>query len=274
MSSGRSPSWGPRNKQRWVILALRAGPATALDSKYVIQSISATDNANQVAQFAALDSTAQAAGVGGVIAFGGKYTDAGDYTTWAAIQGVKENGTTGDFAASLAFLTRTAAGVYSKKLWLTSDGRLYGSALHNNAGSLSGPANQYIASGSKAGSYWVPTLTNTGNITSSTLGYATFIRVGNVVDARVRGTVLPAAIGACQLDITLPVGSTLTVAGELNGTGTYLHTSTPGAPGTVGLNAGYVQTDVANARASFTFQAPAVPAGEMRFDVHFQYEVL
>ena len=52
------------------------------------------------------DSTAQATGVGSGIFLQGKYTDAGDYTTFGAIYTSKNNGTTGDSGASLNFLAR------------------------------------------------------------------------------------------------------------------------------------------------------------------------
>lgn len=52
------------------------------------------------------DTTAQAAGVGGYINFGGIY-NASDQTEWAAIGGEKENGTSGQFGGELVFRTRT-----------------------------------------------------------------------------------------------------------------------------------------------------------------------
>ncbi len=48
----------------------------------------------------------QAAGIGGDIAFGGAYTDAGAKTVWSKISGVKENSVTGNYAGAFAFSTR------------------------------------------------------------------------------------------------------------------------------------------------------------------------
>lgn len=59
-------------------------------------------------QLLLLDDTAQAAGVGGMLYFGGKYTDAGSYTEWAGIQGAKLNGVSGEYQGKLNFYIRTA----------------------------------------------------------------------------------------------------------------------------------------------------------------------
>ena len=55
------------------------------------------------------DTTAMAAGVGGRIGFQGKFNNAGDYTGFGAIAGIKKNGTTGDITGQLVFYSRDAA---------------------------------------------------------------------------------------------------------------------------------------------------------------------
>ena len=57
-----------------------------------------------------------------------------------------------------------------------TDGRLYGTALHNNAGSVQGTALQYIASGT-----YVPVLTAEENVDSLVAYKCQWMRVGNVV---------------------------------------------------------------------------------------------
>ncbi|MFA6973900.1 MAG: hypothetical protein WC238_04165 [Parcubacteria group bacterium] len=68
------------------------------------------------------DSTAQATGVGGAIDFAGKFTDAGAYSVFGKIKGVKENSTTANGLGSLAFMTSSAGGVLSEKMTILGSG--------------------------------------------------------------------------------------------------------------------------------------------------------
>lgn len=103
------------------------------------------------------------------------------------------------------------------KLVLTSDGRLYGAALHNNAGAVTGTTNQYIASGT-----YTPTLTNSTNITSSSASVCQWLRVGNVVTVSGKATVEPTSTGTVtRLGISLPIASGIASSTELGGAGTY-----------------------------------------------------
>ncbi len=70
----------------------------------IVSDTPANKHYNQLVLY---DSSAQAAGVGGGIAFGGKYTDAGAYTEWAAITGEKDDSTTGNYDGYLSFFTRS-----------------------------------------------------------------------------------------------------------------------------------------------------------------------
>lgn len=104
-----------------------------------------------------------------------------------------------------------------EKLRLTDDGRLYGTALHDNAGAVTGATNQYIASGT-----YTPTLTNTTNITSSSASVCQWLRVGNVVTVSGKATVEPTSTGTVtRLGISLPIASGLASSTELGGAGTY-----------------------------------------------------
>lgn len=103
----------------------------------------------------------------------------------------------------------------TNRLVITSDGRLYGTALHNNAGAITGTTTQYIASGT-----YTPTLTHVLNITASTSQVCQWIRVGNVVTVSGMITIDPTAGStASQIDISLPIASNLSTAGQLGGTG-------------------------------------------------------
>jgi predicted heme/steroid binding protein len=69
------------------------------------------------------DTRAFAAGVGGGVAFGGKYNAAGTIApNFASIQGVKENATDGDYASAMLFMTRANAGNPAERMRIASDG--------------------------------------------------------------------------------------------------------------------------------------------------------
>lgn len=121
-----------------------------------------------------------------------------------------------DMPTRLSFWTTPdGASSPTEKLRITSDGRLYGTALHNNAGSVTGTTNQYIASGT-----YTPTLTNVANAggTLSSDG-AQYIRVGNVVTVSGKLQTIPtAATTLTQIGISLPVASNFASAHECSGT--------------------------------------------------------
>jgi len=89
------------------------------------------------------------------------------------------------------------------KLVLTADGRLYGTALHNNAGAVTGTTNQYIASGT-----YTPTLTNGANVAASTAYVCQWMRVGNVVTVSGRLEVdTTSANTSTSIELSLPIAS-------------------------------------------------------------------
>jgi len=101
------------------------------------------------------------------------------------------------------------------RLTLTDDGRLYGSALHNNGGSVTGTTNQYIASGT-----YTPTLNNLLNVTASTAYQCQWIRVGNVVTVSGRVDIqTTTANTSTSLGISLPIASTFTALTNAGGSG-------------------------------------------------------
>lgn len=107
------------------------------------------------------------------------------------------------------------------RLALTADGRLYGSALHDNAGAVTGTTNQYIASGT-----YTPTLTNTTNVAASTAQVARWMRVGNVVTVSGAVAVDPTAAAANTiLGISLPIASNFTGTYDCAGAGSSIDTS-------------------------------------------------
>lgn len=70
-----------------------------------------------------VDSRAQAPGVGGGIAFGGKYTDAGAEAMAGRIGTQKTNGTSGDVGFDLIIETQDSVGVMRQRVIYTSDGK-------------------------------------------------------------------------------------------------------------------------------------------------------
>lgn len=104
----------------------------------------------------------------------------------------------------------------SERLRITADGRLYGTALHNNAGAVTGTTNQYIASGT-----YTPTLFLADNMTGATAQPCQWMRVGNVVT--VSGSLSsfdPTSTGVfTAVSITLPIASTFVLSGNCCGAG-------------------------------------------------------
>jgi hypothetical protein len=101
----------------------------------------------------------------------------------------------------------------TQRLVLTSDGRFYGTALHNNAGAVTGTANQYLASGT-----YTPTLTDGTNVAGSSAFSTHWMRVGNVVTVAGQVQIDPTAAGNTVLNMSLPIASDLTTSSELGGT--------------------------------------------------------
>jgi hypothetical protein len=101
--------------------SIATGGNSGLSGVYAQTAIGTTTHSTQAAALGVFDDTAQAINIGGTLAFGGKYLDAGTYTTWSAIQGYKENGTSGNSTGGLKFFTR-GAGVYTVKLTINAAG--------------------------------------------------------------------------------------------------------------------------------------------------------
>jgi len=114
-------------------------------------------------------------------------------------------------SANLALQVQGGDGGY---VYVNNSGQLYGTALHNNAGAVTGTANQYVASGT-----YTPTLTAVSNCTSPSALVSQWTRVGNVVTVSGR-LFLSATVSLTntELGISLPIASALTVAEQCAGT--------------------------------------------------------
>lgn len=97
-----------------------------------------------------------------------------------------------------------------------SGGRLYGTALHNNAAGMAGTTNEYVGSGT-----YTPTLTNSANVTGSTAYIAQYIRVGNVVHVTGKVDIDPTAtLTATEVRISLPIATAFVSDANLCGNAT------------------------------------------------------
>jgi hypothetical protein len=94
-------------------------------------------------------------------------------------------------------------------------GRLYGTALHNNASALTGAVSQFVGSGT-----YSPTFTLTTNAQTATAAQAfQWMRVGNVVTVCGQVNINPTAAGSVEVQIPLPIASNLTGFGSVVGVG-------------------------------------------------------
>lgn len=158
-----------------------------------------------------------------------------------------------------AVTPNTAASAPVVRLTIEEDGRIHGSALHNNAGAVTGATNQYLASGT-----YTPTLTNVANLAASTAYQCQWSRVGNVVTVSGKVDVDPTLTAtSTQLGISLPIASNLATAQDLGGCAF--------ASGITGQGAA-ILADTTNDRAQMQWLAGDVTNQAMFFV--FVYEVL
>jgi hypothetical protein len=149
-------------------------------------------------QLAIVDSTTQAAGVGGEISFEGKFA-ATDTTSFAAVGGVKEDSTLGNYGGAFVVRTRINGGNLTEKTRVDSSGRLLvGVSSNANGGILqlsSGitfPATAVAASDvNTLDDYeegtWTPTIygTSTAGTTTYFQQYGLYTKIGRVVTVQV-----------------------------------------------------------------------------------------
>jgi hypothetical protein len=150
------------------------------------------------------------------------------------------------------------AGSRNEVLTITKDGRIYGSALHNNTGAVTGTTNQYIASGT-----YTPTLTNGANIVSTTPHQCQWLRVGNVVTVS-GGFFYSWTTNSVttNINISLPIATTINNAYNLAGS---CHTLPEGTAITGGVGIVYGDTTNNNAITSVNSAVNFSNDGEAQF---------
>lgn len=192
-----------------------------------------------------------AAGIGVGIDFETQTTAGGNYEIGSTIESISTDVTVGSEDFDLVFKTMSAGAAAVEKFRVTSDGRLYGKSLHNNAGSVTGTTNQYIASGT-----YSPTCTITANLDSTpTASAAQWVRVGNVV--HVSAIISVNATSATTLTsfrMTLPIASNLG-NGDCSGSGSFI------VSGGGIVDSVYIYDDVVNDAANFNFYPNTASAG-------------
>jgi len=157
----------------------------------------------------------------------------------------------------------TSGGLYTgggnNGLNIMPDGRLYGTALHNNAGAVTGTTTQYIASGT-----YTPTLTNVTNVAASTARLCTWTRVGNSVE--VRGQIdidLTTTLLASEIGVSLPIASAFTTAYQCGG-----------SAAAVAFQANWaIQADATNDRAKFSATGISSVTNDT-YTFNFGYEIV
>lgn len=154
-------------------------------------------------------------------------------------------------------------GTSTNRFNVTTDGRIYGNAIHNNGGGVTGTTNQYFASGT-----YTPTLTNVSNVAASTAFPCQWLRVGNVVTVSGIVQIDPTSASTLvALGVSLPIASNFTNIEDCAGTTTRDSTgNNPKIPG-------FVSADVTNDRAQFNY-VPDTDATNLTVYFHFTYEVL
>lgn len=180
-------------------------------------------------------------------------TSASNNEIGAIIEIVTTDVTGGSEDFDLIFKTMSAGATAAERLRITSDGRIYGTALHNNAGAVTGATNQYIASGT-----YTPTLTGGVNVAGTGAASGEWIRVGNMVTicGRVTFTATAAANTLTRLGISLPIASNFANIDECNGTAT--GNLTPGG-------AAWVEADSTNNRMDLVWYAYTTSTIDMIF---------
>lgn len=129
-----------------------------------------------------------------------------------AIRPLNTTSTANSEAMAMGFFTQSGGSAATEKLRIETDGRIYGTALHNNAGSVTGTTTQYIASGT-----YTPSLSAQSNLSTSSVTEAQWMRVGNVVTVSGRFTVQPASIAAANFELSLPIASNIANVEDASG---------------------------------------------------------
>lgn len=166
-------------------------------------------------------------------------------------------------AGYLQFFTKATGTGIAERVRITEDGRLYGTALHNNAGAVTGTTNQYIASGTTG----APTVTSIANLDATpTIQNTYWSRTGNVVTWSGQiGVDATASNTVTTFRVTLPIASDFTGGSEdLAGTGAFIESASPGAVYPV-----HIRADAVNDQAHFHLYPGTTASGVLEFTLQY-----
>ena len=124
-------------------VGIGANPASRLYISTTAGATKAYDDTTKT-NIMCFDDTSMAAGVGGSITFGGYKTSTTNGGNFAAIDGVKENGTAGNEAGMFRVWTANSSGVFSARMSISSTGAV---SITNNMTVAGGGANGVISIG-------------------------------------------------------------------------------------------------------------------------------
>lgn len=231
--------------------------ASSVDNYSVVaQRIAASTNTViPVIQVSRASTGTVANGIGGSIEFFTETDGASQISS--TIESSWTDVTSATRTSRLAFTTVNSA-AQSTKLTIEGDGRIYGTALHNNAGAVTGTTTQYIASGT-----YTPDLFNTTNVSASTAYVCQWMRVGNVVTVSGKVDIDATLAAATELGMSLPIASAFAAEENLGGSAV--------SAAAASLSAA-VRGDVANDRISIVFIATSLTNDSYYFE--YSYVIL
>jgi hypothetical protein len=130
--------------------------------------------ANRVAVFSAnkfglsiIDTTAQAAGVGGALNLGGNYRSTGDAQAFCRVAAAKENSTDANFAYAMTFATTPDGGTFTERARITAAGSLLvgaTTAAYSSKGVELGQEGFILLTRNASIPLWINRLTNDGTL--------------------------------------------------------------------------------------------------------------
>ena len=178
------------------------------------------------------------------------------------IEAVFTDVTSGSEDIDLVFRTVASGAAAAEKVRITSDGRIYGTAIHNNAGPVTGTTNQYIASGT-----YTPTITNGINVASSTAHACQWLRVGNVVTVSGAVDIDPTLAASTDTSWKMSLPITTTFVSLFNLAGTYRMVGTPS-------DGGAIQAEIGGTANLAVFEHLSTTLSASAFYFHFTYLIL
>lgn len=175
-----------------------------------------------------------------------RYRKSKHYTPSRGAAGGSGGGITNGSATNELPMSDANGDLVASKIFSTSDGRLFGTALHNNAGAKTGTVNQYILSGT-----YSPVLTAIANVSFTQTNQSQWTRVGNVVTVSGMIRVDASAAGDTTCSIALPIASDIQNTYNASGTAVSLSGKQAAIYGDIANNYAVIKFNASGAGAEF-----------------------